>query len=47
MIRFTPMSDQDLKTSLSPMWEDYRNQLLGAGYTTEEATLNIGARLGT
>ena len=23
------------------MWEDYRNQLLGAGYTTEEATLNI------
>lgn len=23
------------------MWEDYRQQLLGAGFTSEEATLNI------
>jgi ribosomal protein S18 acetylase RimI-like enzyme len=36
------MSDQDLKTWLPTMWEDYRQSLVDTGFTSEEATLNIG-----
>lgn len=41
MIRLVPISDHNLKAWLSATWGDYRNQLLGAGFTSEEASLNI------
>lgn len=41
MIRLAPKSDRDLKEWFSAMWEDYRDELLGAGFTSEEAALNI------
>ena len=41
MIRLVPLSDQALKVWLRAMWLDYRNQLMDAGFTYEEASLNI------
>lgn len=41
MIHLVPLSDQDLEARLAQMWADYRHQLLGAGFTSDEASLNI------
>jgi len=41
MIRLVALSDQDLGEWLALMWADYRSQLLGAGFSSEEASLNI------
>jgi ribosomal protein S18 acetylase RimI-like enzyme len=41
MIRLVALPDQDLEEWLALMWTDYRNQLLGAGFSSEEASLNI------
>ena len=41
MIRLVPKPDQDLKVWLTAMWADYRKQLLGTGFTSEEASQNI------
>jgi ribosomal protein S18 acetylase RimI-like enzyme len=41
MIRLVVLPDQDLEEWLALMWADYRSQLLGAGFSSEEASLNI------
>jgi ribosomal protein S18 acetylase RimI-like enzyme len=41
MIRLVPISEQDLKVWLTAMWVDYRTQLMGAGFTYDEASINI------
>jgi ribosomal protein S18 acetylase RimI-like enzyme len=41
MIRLVPLLDRDLEAWLSAMWADYRDQIMGAGFTSEEASLNI------
>jgi ribosomal protein S18 acetylase RimI-like enzyme len=41
MIRLVPIPAQDLKVWLTAMWADYRTQLLGTGFSSEEASLNI------
>jgi ribosomal protein S18 acetylase RimI-like enzyme len=41
MIRLVALPDQDLEEWLALMWADYRSQLLSAGFSSEEASLNI------
>jgi ribosomal protein S18 acetylase RimI-like enzyme len=41
MVRLVVIPDQDLEEWLASMWADYRNQLLGAGFSPEEVSLNI------
>ena len=41
MIHLVELPNQDLEEWLALMWADYRNQLLGAGFSFEEASLNI------
>jgi ribosomal protein S18 acetylase RimI-like enzyme len=41
MIRLVALPDQDLEEWLALMWSDYRSQLLDAGFSSEEASLNI------
>jgi ribosomal protein S18 acetylase RimI-like enzyme len=41
MIRLVELPDQDLEEWTALMWADYRSQLLGAGFSSEEASLNI------
>ncbi len=41
MIRLVALPDQDLEEWLALMWADYRNQLLDAGFSSEEASQNI------
>ncbi len=41
MVRLVALPDQDLEEWLAFMWADYRSQLLGAGFSSGEASLNI------
>lgn len=41
MIRLVALPNHDLEEWLALMWADYRTQLLGAGFSSEEASLNI------
>ncbi len=41
MIHFVALSDEDFNEWRTAMWADYRSQLLGAGFTPEEISLNV------
>jgi ribosomal protein S18 acetylase RimI-like enzyme len=41
MILLRPKSDADLKAWIATMWADYRESILSAGFSSEEATMNI------
>src|SRR5665213_2454241 len=41
MILLKPKSDADMKTWIPVMWADYREAILSAGFSSEEAALNI------
>ncbi|HEY5110829.1 MAG TPA: GNAT family N-acetyltransferase [Acidimicrobiales bacterium] len=41
MILLRPKSDADLKAWIPMMWADYRESILSAGFSSEEADLNI------
>jgi ribosomal protein S18 acetylase RimI-like enzyme len=41
MVHLVRMTDRDAKDWLPAMWSSYFNELLGAGFSSQEATLNI------
>ncbi len=41
MVHLEPKSGSDVAAWLTTMWTDYREQLLGAGFTQRDASLNI------